>query len=218
MPKHNKQSSGFTQAALREKLEHSKFSTSDKELENLFIYLELLQKWNKVMNLVGPYSWEKMLDELILDSFHLATFLRTLPLPAEPECWDFGAGAGLPGIPLRILWQQGKYTMVDSREKRILFLQNVLARLVLPATHAQAARVEEFMDKSSPAHLLISRAFMPWQKLLELVAGRLAPKGICVFMALEEAPQILPPTWRIVAEDSYVTAAGTRYFWALTGV
>lgn len=218
MPKHPQNAPEYTLAALAERLRAASFTPAPHELERLFIYIELLQKWNKVMNLVGPYAWPQMVDELILDSFHLAAFIRSLPLPAAPDVWDFGAGAGLPGIPLRILWQSGNYIMVDSREKRIVFLQNVLSRLALPGTSAQAARVEDFMQKAAPAHLLISRAFMPWRKLLDLMHGRLAPGGAILFMALESAPQNLPTGWRITAESSYRIPAGTRYLWAASAL
>lgn len=195
----------------------SGFEASPRELAELFTYLELLQKWNKVMNLVGPYEWPQMVDDLILDSFHLAAFIRALPLPDEPIVWDFGAGAGLPGIPLRILWQKGCYNMVDSRDKRVMFLQNVLARLTLVQTKAEAARVEKFMEAAAPANLLVSRAFMPWQKLLELVRGRLAPSGLILFMALEPAPRNLPAGYKLEAEATYQLPAGTRHFWAISG-
>lgn len=218
MSKHAKTTPDFSLDALSVRLAAAGFRPAPGELEALFIYLELLQKWNKVMNLVGPYDWPKMVDELILDSFHLAAFICSLPLPAAPEVWDFGAGAGLPGIPLRILWQAGNYSMVDSREKRIMFLQNVLSRLALPGTSALAARVEDFMEKSAPAHLLVSRAFMPWPKLLELARGRLAPGGSVLFMALEGAPQELPEGWAVTAESSYQIPAGTRHFWAVSSV
>lgn len=207
----------FTPAALQARLLAAGFETSTRELADLFAYLKLLQKWNKVMNLVGPYAWPQLVNELILDSFHLADFIRTLPMPERPEAWDFGAGAGLPGIPLRILWQAGNYSLVDSREKRVMFLQNVLASLNLPGTKAQAARVENFMATASPADLLLSRAFMPWQKLLELVKGKLAPGAVILFMALEPAPKILPGNYRLHSEKSYQVPAGTRYFWAVSG-
>lgn len=76
-------------------------------LEPLGVYLEMLCQWNKAMNLVGPHSWQDMLTRLVADSFHLASFLDSLSVPAAPLTWDLGAGAGLPGIPLRMLWTKG---------------------------------------------------------------------------------------------------------------
>lgn len=214
MPKNAKDIPALTPAALAEHLSAVKAVFSQPQREALFIYLEELVKWNRVMNLVGPYSWKKMVDELILDSLDLEIFIRLLKLPEKPRVWDFGAGAGLPGIPLRILWQAGEYTMVDSREKRVLFLQTVLSRLNLPGTSAVQARVEDFMQNAEPADLLISRAFMPWQKLLELVKGKIRPGGEVLFMALEPPPADLPDGWEYKGQRCYYVPAGRRYLWA----
>ena len=111
-------------------------------LEPLAEYLEMLCQWNKAMNLVGPHTWQDMLTRLAMDSFHLAGFLDKLNLPEAPLCWDLGAGAGLPGIPLRMAWTRGAYYMIEVREKRALFISSVLSRLQLPSTHA--------LDRSQP--------------------------------------------------------------------
>jgi 16S rRNA (guanine527-N7)-methyltransferase len=152
-----------------------------------------------------------------MDSFHLAALIHSLKLPAAPICWDFGAGAGLPGIPLRLLWQEGEYIMVEARKKRVLFLQAVLARLALPGIRVSPCRVEDFMASAAPAHLLLSRAFMPWEKLLALAAGHLAPAGVTIFMASSPAPQ-LPPSlaahWCLKEDCHYPsTARPTAHFW-----
>ena len=190
-------------------------------LDGLVVYLGELMKWNKVMNLVGATDWGEALENLIADSFLLADFLRGLGLPASPCCWDLGAGAGLPGIPLRLVWTDGDYTLVDSREKRVLFLRTVLARCPLPRTKALRARVEDFFPKAGKADLIVSRAFMPWRELLPLVRPWLAPAGKVVFMALTPAPEAsddgngLPPQWRVAAQHAYTVPGQQRWFWAL---
>lgn len=195
---------------------------AEPALRGLDVYLELLLKWNKAMNLVGHAGREEILEDLVLDSFHLAAFLESLPLPDAPECWDFGAGAGLPGVPLRLLWQAGDYWLVEAREKRALFLQNVLAACPLPGTRVWRGRVENFMATAKAADLLISRAFMPWPQLLELVSGKLAPGGLVVCLTLEEAPATLPESlhgnWRLLCSRQYSPSAlkpdKLRHFWA----
>ncbi|HEU6436765.1 MAG TPA: RsmG family class I SAM-dependent methyltransferase [Nitratidesulfovibrio sp.] len=192
-------------------------------------YLELLMKWNRVMNLVGTHTWQATFRTLIVDSLHLARFLRTLGLPEAPETWDLGAGAGLPGIPLRAVWQAGTYHLVDAREKRTLFLSNVLARHPLPGTVVFRGRVEEFMPARPKADCVVSRAFLPWPEVLGLVRGHVAPGGVVVFLANEGAPADLPADWRVTAQAEYAVqappprgrsgAAGgdaaTRHLWAV---
>ena len=185
-------------------------------LEPLAEYLEMLCQWNKAMNLVGPHTWQDMLTRLAVDSFHLAAFLDKLDLPEAPLCWDLGAGAGLPGIPLRMVWTRGAYYMVEVREKRALFISSVLSRLQLPSTHIFRGPVEHFFQgQYYKADCILSRAFMPWRQLLELAEPRLHANGVLVILALEPAPRDLPAPWRLLEHHSYVAAGNGRWFWAL---
>jgi len=79
----------------------------DAALRSLGVYLELLMHWNRAMNLVGARTWQDAARTLVVDSLRFAPFLEGLPLSASPLCWDPGAGARLPGIPLRLLWNRG---------------------------------------------------------------------------------------------------------------
>lgn len=185
-------------------------------LEPLAEYLEMLCQWNKAMNLVGPHTWQDMLARLVVDSFHLAAFLDKLDLPEAPLSWDLGAGAGLPGIPLRMVWTRGAYYMVEVREKRALFISSVLSRLQLPSTHIFRGPVEHFFQgQYYKADCILSRAFMPWRQLLELAGPRLHANGALVILALEPAPRDLPAPWRLIEQCSYVAAGNGRWFWAL---
>lgn len=207
-----------TPEAVAEACEKLGFALSEPVSSLLADYLVLLEQWNRVMNLVGPGAWPDILRTLVADSFFLADFLRELPLGPEPECWDLGAGAGLPGIPLRMIWQRGSYALVESRDKRAGFLQTVLARCPLPGTFAHHGRVETFMPGRPLADLVVSRAFLPWEKVLALVGGRLAPRGIVVFLSLVPLPAVLPPGWTAAGGKEYTVAGQTRYFWGLTPV
>lgn len=196
-------------------LKRAGFTPSETELQALTGYLTLVMKWNKVMNLVGPYSWQDVLTILIIDSLHLNQFLRSLSLPSTPVTWDFGAGAGLPGIPLRALWQDGEYYLVDVREKRAMFMEQTVKRLQIPNTNVYKGRVEDFMEENEPADLMLSRAFMPWKKLLELVGPNIKPQGRIVVLALEPVPTALTEGWSVEKEISYKVGKDTRYFWSL---
>lgn len=204
-----------TPERVRALCEASGFSLDAGALSALTGYLALLSKWNRVMNLVGPTAWENILATLVVDSFHLAPFLAALNPPDRPRCWDLGSGAGLPGLPLRMLWKNGEYTLVEAREKRALFLRTILASCPLDGVSVFQGRVERFMPTQQPAHLIVSRAFMPWDKLLALVKPYMAAAGCCVFLALAPLPLSLPEGWTAAAEKLYTVAGDTRYFWAL---
>lgn len=181
---------------------------------SLAAYLGLLEKWNRSTNLVGPRDWREMFSTLVLDSFHLAGFLETLPLPEAPLCLDLGAGAGLPGIPLRVLWQRAAYHLVEVREKRAAFLRVCLGTLKLPGTFVFAGRAEDATRKLGAADLVLSRAFLPWAELLPLARPMLAPGGRLVVLANEPPPD-LPYGWRLTAQLAYAAAGKPRYFWGL---
>ena len=204
-----------TPAIVAELLEARGFTPDASELEALTGYLTLVMKWNKVMNLVGPYSWQEVLTILIIDSLYLNDFLCSLPLPAEPQTWDFGAGAGLPGIPLRAVWHAGEYHLVEVREKRALFMQQTVKRLKIENTKVYEGRVEDFMEEHEPADIMLSRAFMPWEKLLTLVGPNVKNKGRVVILALEPIPEELPEGWIAEKETAYKVGRDTRYFWSL---
>lgn len=194
------------------------------QAEALALYLELLMQWNARMNLVGARTWEQAFDDLAADSLHLAALLRDLAasgiLPDEPLCLDLGAGAGLPGIPLRIVWPHGTYHMIEPREKRALFLGVATARLGLPGTSVVRSRAEELPGPLCHADLVLSRAFMPWRGYLALAKGLLAPGGVCLVMALQAFEDEPPEGFALVRQQAYEVfpegVAQARYFWCFT--
>ena len=207
---------GCTPAFLADCCRKAGFETTPEQAGQLSAYLTLLMQWNKVMNLVGARHWRDALDDLVMDSFHLNAFLRlqVLPaLPASPVCWDLGSGAGLPGIPLRILWNEGDYWMVESRDKRTIFLSTVLARSPLAGTHVFHGRAEQFME-GKKADLIVSRAFMPWKELLAFIKGHLNPGGQIVFLTLEELKADEGMEWTATGHASYKIGKDTRHFCA----
>lgn len=193
----------------------------ESSVEQLAVYLELLIQWNKVMNLVGTHTWQSAFLRLAADSLLLAPFLDTLPLVPHDESvnlqvWDLGAGAGLPGIPLRAVWDRGEYWMIEAREKRAMFLSTVLAHTRLPRTHVFHGRAEAFfVQQGHKADMIVSRAFLPWEQVLQLVQPVLAPQGLVVFLASDSAPQVLPAGFSVHSQHSYTIAARKSWFWAV---
>lgn len=179
-------------------------------------YLDMLVAWNRALNLVGCGNRKAIVSNLIGDSFHLAYFLDDiLKNNDDPEIADLGAGAGLPGIPLRMVWQKGSYAMVEIREKRALFLSNVLSRLKLPRTRIFRGAAEKFLAAGAPPDCILSRAFKPWPEMLKMCAPRLAPAGLVVIMANQPPPNSVDG-WETAAAYSYKTGAKTRWFWAMS--
>ena len=188
----------------------------EQSLAKLKIYLTFLTKWNKAINLTGPKDADRIFNELILDSFYLAQFLQTLPLAENPKCYDLGAGAGLPGIPLRLVWSMGSYTLIEIKTKRALFLAQVLANLKLLNTfYYQGSFQDYFKSKNKSADLIVSRAFWPWPKLASHIEPILAPKGIWIILTKNPYAEASLAKLELIASQSYQLANSTRFFWAL---
>lgn len=195
--------------------------------ERVGLYADMLAAWNGAINLTGQSRPEDILERLIPDSFELAAFLSTGPLaeavdaqgPAHltgaPRVWDLGAGGGLPGIPLRMVWERGEYTLAEVREKRALFLANALAKLGLPRTAVWRGPAERlFAERPHGADIILSRAFMPWEKLPDFCRPGLAPGGVLIIFGPGPCGE-LPAPWRLLAERAYSVGGSRRWLWAL---
>ena len=183
---------------------------TDDQAGMLAVYLGLLVKWNSRMNLVGPATWPEILETLIQDSWRLADLLQAID-PQPAETMDLGAGAGLPGIPLRVFWTAGDYWLVEPRQKRALFMEQAAAHMRLPRTRVLCARMEALPPARRQAGLIVSRAFMPWKKLLAEVRGYLAPGGRVLVMSNEATGETVDG-YALEVERDYAVAGKTRWF------
>lgn len=195
--------------------------------ERVALYLDLLVQWNRKTNLVGPRDAETIFETLIVDSLRLGPFLDTLGLSEAPRCLDLGAGAGLPGIPLRCCWERGEYHLVEVREKRCVFMRLAVGRLGLQRTYVLQSRAEEALTQIAKsegvaeikADLILSRAFMPWAELLPFVQPMLSPGGRVVVLANTPVPEALPTSWKTLGCTSYRVRTDEgeteRWFWGL---
>lgn len=187
-------------------------------MSKLMVYLDMLETWNRSFNLSARGSSRDDLAALCAESGPLAAFLDGLPLPDEPLFWDLGSGAGLPGIPLRLLCGRGEYWLVESRQKRALFLANAVARLDLPRTFVHRGRAEDFFARAGRRpDVILSRAFMPWPKLLPFVRPWLSPRGFLVVLANARPPLIDPACgYALYAATDHEAGMKHRHIWALS--
>jgi 16S rRNA (guanine527-N7)-methyltransferase len=127
----------------------------------LLDYLELLQKWNSAYNLTAVRDPAQMVIRHLLDSLAIAEHLRGYNVV------DVGTGAGLPGIPLAIVYPQRNFSLLDSNGKKTRFLFQVKTALRLDNMQVHHQRVESFRP-SEPYDAVLSRAFA---SLADMVAG-----------------------------------------------
>ena len=112
---------------------------SVEQTEQFFEYMNLLIEWNEKMNLTAIIEPEEIILKHFIDSI---TILKEIP--DGSKLVDVGTGAGFPGIPLSIMNSTLKITLVDSLNKRLIFLQEVISKLQLQNVEIVHARAEEF--------------------------------------------------------------------------
>ncbi len=102
---------------------------SDKQLEQFNSYYELLIKWNEVMNLTAITEFEDVCKLHFVDS--ISSFKYFDFKANDYNLIDVGTGAGFPGIPLKIVFPHLHITLLDSLNKRLNFLNEVIDTLNL---------------------------------------------------------------------------------------
>lgn len=112
------------------------------QLEQFDLYLTLLQKWNKVMNLTAITEAEEVYLKHFYDSL-TPSFYEDFTKKDYTLC-DIGSGAGFPSIPLKIAFPQLKITIVDALKKRINFLEEVVNELAIDDVELYHDRAELF--------------------------------------------------------------------------
>lgn len=130
---------------LKKKAEDLGILLNEKQLSQFQTYYEMLIEKNKVMNLTAITEWDEVVDKHFIDSISL---IKAADLEGGKKLLDLGCGAGFPGIPLKIVFPELKITLLDSLNKRILFLQDVISELGLTDIEALHGRAEDYARKA----------------------------------------------------------------------
>ena len=145
------------------------------------VHKELLAKWRKAMDLVGPGP----LDPHFEDAARAVSWLG-----ACGDWVDLGSGAGFPGVALASRFPAAKVTLVESRQRRVSFLRQVAARAGLPSLSVFHGRTETLTEGAWDG--VVSRAYRPPPDYLADALRLLKPGGVAVLMAAREAPPEVP--------------------------
>lgn len=115
---------------------------SEKQIAQFMKYYELLVEWNSFMNLTGITEFDEVMKKHFVDSVSLIKAIDVKD--KELSVIDIGTGAGFPGVPLKIAFPDLKVTLLDSLNKRIKFLDEVIAQLGLENIDTIHGRAEDF--------------------------------------------------------------------------
>lgn len=143
-----------------------KIELTDFQKQQFIDYYELLVEWNKVMNLTAITDLKEVIHKHFIDSLSLVKVL----IPSNEKLLDIGTGAGFPGIPLKIVFPDMEIILLDSLNKRLIFLEEVIKKLELKKIKTLHARAEEYgkdMQYREQFELVVSRAVAKLSTLSE---------------------------------------------------
>lgn len=140
------------------RLEELGVTLSPEQKQQFDDYYSILVEWNKVMNLTGITEYEEVNEKHFLDSLAI---VKVQDMDTVSRVIDIGTGAGFPGVPLKIAFPHLKVTLLDSLNKRIRFLNEVITKLGLWDIETIHGRAEDFArqkDYRECYDLCVSRA------------------------------------------------------------
>lgn len=146
-------------------LEELNINITESQLEQLNTYYKMLVEWNEKMNLTGITEKNQVYLKHFYDSL---TICKVIDMTKEGTLCDVGTGAGFPGMVLKIVFPNLKVTLVDSLNKRLNFLNEVIKTLKLENIETIHDRVEEYAKKHREEYdIVTARAVSSLPVLME---------------------------------------------------
>ena len=169
------------------------------ERENFSKYLTLLLKWQKAHRLVGSNDPMWIVEHLFLDSL---LFLRLLPSSARTLS-DLGSGAGLPGLPLKIVRRDIDVVLIESRRRRAMFLTSAVRAMRLEGVRVLEGRVEDLVSElRGTFDAVVMRCAGDIEVMIPVAADLVSDHGIVIASG--------PPNPKPLSVGDWVTVPGLR--------
>ena len=168
------------------------------QLQGISTYTDVLLRWNARINLTAVREPEEIIRRHFGESFFTARSLFPDPAAVSASVIDLGSGAGFPGLPIKI-WAPGIHlTLIESNQKKAIFLRELGRALTLTNVDVFADRAEDF---PGTAEIVTLRAVERFESTLPIAARLLAPRGRLALLIgeaqLPAARALLPAlAWR----------------------
>lgn len=165
---------------MKENLKKIKIELSEEQINQFYNYMNILIEWNKFMNLTNITEPSEIIQKHFIDSLTALKDIRE-----NDAVIDVGTGAGFPGIPIKIAYPKTKITLLDSLNKRIKFLNEVIEKLNLDDINTIHGRAEELAHNEKHREkydIAIARAVAPLNVLSEYLLPFVKINGYAICM------------------------------------
>ena len=162
---------------MKQKLKENKIDLTDKQIELFYLYLMTLNDWNTKINLTAIKNEKDIIVKHFIDSIAFKDKIE------GNRIIDIGSGAGFPGIPLKILMPEKDITLIDSVNKKVMFMNNVIQLLDLKKIESLHVRAEDLAyDKNyrEKYDIAVSRAVANMSTLVEYMLPFVKIGGKCI--------------------------------------
>lgn len=161
---------------LKDKAKRIGFDLTKEELEKFYLYADFLLEYNKKVNLTAIVEPKEVVIKHFLDSMILLKYINVLN---NQKLLDVGTGAGFPGVVLKILKPDLEVFLLDSLNKRIVFLNELIEKLSLKNIYTYHDRVENFTKNNREKFdFITNRAFSNMPFIMEACVPSLKVSGI----------------------------------------
>jgi len=163
---------------LLEKMSKINESLTKEQVQQFYSYMNLLIEWNEKINLTAIIEPEDIILKHFVDSLTVAN-----EISMNAKVADIGTGAGFPGLPIKILRPDTEILLIDSLNKRIKFLDEVITKNNLKnvkAIHARAEEIGHIKEYRGTCDIVTSRAVAKLNVLLEYMMPLVKLGGKCI--------------------------------------
>lgn len=173
----------------RKDIEALGIDLTEKQIQQFISYYEKLVEWNEMMNLTAITEYDEVMKKHFIDSM---TLIKAFDVNQSASVIDVGTGAGFPGLVLKIAFPNLKITLLDSLNKRIQFLNEVIGNLGLDGVETIHGRAEDFAKPGKLREkydLCVSRAVANLSTLSEYCLPFVKEKGLFISYKSEKVQE-----------------------------
>lgn len=147
-------------------------------IEYFYKYMKILLEWNKKINLTAIKDEKEFIVKHFIDSLTISKYVNE-----TDKIIDIGTGAGFPGIPLKLFYEELDVTLIDSVNKKINVLKDIIKKLELKKIEAIHSRAEDFAKNNRESFdIAVSRAVANMSTLVEYLIPFVKLNGIIICM------------------------------------